>query len=207
MYNQALSVGQPHADTITILHAQSSRAKCAKVLHADGTTAQKVNPGSLFLFENYPLSDLADLHALLQKLQSDQRAFIIRGSLHPDRDLNQPQPRRLSHVEDKPHHWLCLDFDEIEAPPGLEPTDPASVALLVRERLPTEFHHSAFIIQWSSSAGTPKAGRLVKAHVWFWLATVASCASLKPWVASIGADPALFTPVQPHYTASTVFLD
>jgi putative DNA primase/helicase len=179
---------------------------CAKRLHADGRVAQKIYPGTMFEYQTHFLNNLSDLHRVLKKLEQNHHAFLIRGALQSKFSPGQPHFRRLSHVVDVPHHWLCLDLDELDAPPHLEPTDPQAAVWLIKQHLPAQFHGAAFILQWSSSAGTLKAGRRVKCHLWFWLDSKHTCAELRPWAKRIGADAAIFNPVQPHYTAAPVFV-
>lgn len=193
-------------DSITVLHAQEPWAFCAKRLNPDGTTTGKLRHSKLFRYEQYPLNDLADLYRLLVDLEGNRRAQVIRGGLRGGLDPNQAHARRNEFTVDVPHHWLCLDFDEQEAPPGMSPTDPSAAAWLVRERLPAPFRDAAFILQWSSTAGTAKAGRKIKCHLWFWLETKRTSAELRGWAESVGADAALFQQIQVHYTAAPVFV-
>lgn len=191
---------------ITVLHAQDPSARCAKLLNPDGTTADKQRPGKFFRYERHPVNDLADIQRLLLPLESNRRALVIRGDLRPELDPNRAYARTNANTVDVARHWLCLDLDEREAPPGTSPTDPRAAAWLVRELLPAPFHDAAFVLQWSSSAGTAKAGRKVKCHLWFWLETKHTSAELRGWAESVGADAALFQQIQIHYTAAPVFV-
>lgn len=68
--------------------------------------------------------------------------------------------------------------------------------------LPPEFRDAACVVQWSNSMGFKQG--LIRVHLWFWLDKAISDNEAKAWLQDYPVDPALYSPVQPHYTANPI---
>ncbi|MEO1174744.1 MAG: hypothetical protein AAFX94_22230, partial [Myxococcota bacterium] len=107
------------------------------------------------------------------------------------------------------HQWLCLDFDDVQAPEWLVPSDEESradaIMWAVERNLPATFHDASFYYRWSSSAGV-KPWTKLRLHLFFWLSRGVCDRSLKDYFSGWTAvDCALFKPVQPHFIAAPTF--
>jgi len=180
------------------------------------------NSGSRFKVEQHDISNLKELSSLLTTLEADHRRFIIRGIPHEATNLNQPVRRRLvrdtetnrneSPFIDSPQSWVMIDIDHIPTPEGTDLiNNPEAAVQYAISQLPEEFHHSSCHWQLSSSSGTKDSSEL-SVHLWFWLETPVSNYDLKEWSKKANQltgqkliDPALYNPVQPHYTAAPIF--
>ncbi|MFL9899253.1 AAA family ATPase [Paraburkholderia fungorum] len=118
--------------------------------------------------------------------------------------------RRGDFFEDRPLHMFLVDSDKFtpDADPLADPI--AAIQQFIRERMPPCFHGASFHSQPSSTAGLAKNKGKLKVHLWFWLKTPYYSQQLLAWAKEwAGAmpdslDPALYRPIQIHYTASPV---
>lgn len=194
-------------DFVTILTGWAGCVATKRML-PDGRKVDGGKPriGTLFTVREAPLTGLTDLHAVLVGLAADRASFVIRDRLKPDSGAG-PHARNRQTFEDVPHHWLMLDVDDAEAPARVDPASGAALEWWIATHLPVEFHDASYIYQWSSSAGTAAAGRRLKVHLWFWLATPVTSTALLPWAQVTGGlDSAILHRVQVHYTADPVFV-
>lgn len=158
------------------------------------------------------------LSTLMSELESNPYAFVIRGEPHPDTDISQ-RVRRMhrpdKNADDKiwfresdgGQRWVLIDYDKIKVGYPLDLIgDPGGEVEHLVGLLPDEFQDVSYHWQLSSSAGMSDEN-VLSAHVWFWLDRRVTNAELKAWADSIDApvDKALFTPSQPHFTATPVF--
>ena len=196
--------GSPHQDHITIL-VSATGTRMTKVIGPGGVQVAAPGRGTEFFVDERPLYGLADLYAALMEIASHSDRAIIRDRLKPGLLASTSHRRNRLTFDQVPHHWCMVDCDGIEALPGASPTDPYTVDWLVRNHLPPEFANARYIIQFSSSAGTAAAGRKIKVHLWFWLATPARSDALLGWAESCAVDPSVYRPVQIHFTADPIF--
>jgi hypothetical protein len=202
------------SDFVTIL--THSSLPLAKRWMPDGSVTP-YGEGKHFKTQERPLDSIADLSALLSKLEKAPRSCVIRGKYRGEEFSKATEPehkpglalRRLGVHDDAPHHWLLIDVDNfvpIGADPVLEPI--AAIAEYIGT-LPEEFRSASYHWQLSNSAGLPKNRGTLKAHLWFWSETPYTSARLKAWaeVYEIEIDKSLFGAVQPHYTAAPIFTD
>ena len=157
--------------------------------------------------------DIYDLSSKLLTLASDSRACVVRAGLAAG--VEPARMRRLLYSDGddqptlvrRPRRWLMVDFDNVPCPEGLDPaTDPEAAVAYLISLLPFEFADATAHWQFGSSQGF-KPG-LLSAHLWFWLDREIDDTDLERWAKqhkSIGIDPAVFRPVQVHYTAAPVF--
>jgi hypothetical protein len=183
----------------------------------DELTGETVKTGygnaRYFTARAVPLEDIYDLSAKLSKLEADTRAFVVRGEIAEGADTTRM--RRLLYPDGndqptlvrRPRRWVMFDFDNVPCPEGLHSaSDPEAAVAHLISLLPPEFAEATCHWQFGSSQGF-KPG-LLSAHLWFWLDREVADAELEGWAKqrrSIGIDPAVFRPVQPHYTAAPVF--
>lgn len=202
-------------DTLTILRHQSNLL--AKTWRADGTVAA-YDQAKFFTPATVPLAGIADLSAQLAKLEHDPHACVIRGVYRGDAHAAEAglapeggRVRRLLELfDDQPHHWVLVEIDAYE-PITADPVRDAVAAIdeYIATCLPDCFQGAAYHWQLSNSAGHATKDGVLKAHVWFWLATAYTSGQLKAWATAtaVELDDAVFNPVQIHYTAAPVFDD
>lgn len=199
-------------DFVTVL--THSSLPLAKRWQPDGTVTP-YGEGKHFKTQERPLDNIADLSALLSKLEKAPRSCVIRGKYRGEAFSKATEPehkpglalRRLGVHDDAPHHWLLIDVDNfvpIGADPVLEPI--AAIAEYIGT-LPEAFRSASYHWQLSNSAGLPKNRGKLKAHLWFWSETPYTSGRLKAWAEAyeIEIDKSLFSAVQPHYTAAPIF--
>ncbi len=216
----------PGRDSITVL--RSAGPLLAKSWTAEGIEAY----GSAWQYRSseHSVGSIAELYALLQKLERDPRACIIRGRYVGDEAaapiLVGVRDKRISdgkdatlkpgHVPrvgelfvDQPLHTLMIDVDDWRpeiTDPVLQPEKAAFE--FITTVLPGCFHDITFAWQLSGSAGAEKNAGVLKMHLWFFLKTPYNSAQLRAWAATVPSiDVGVFNPVQVHYTASPRFAD
>jgi len=176
--------------------------------------AESYQAGKYFEAEERPVHNVYDLARVLTDLQSDPRAFLVRGRLTKGRTDARRVRRQYLPVEAAfartDRQWLFIDLDDAPAPLWLNPAEPESlhqaVSWAVTTYLPAEFHGAACWYQWSSSAGCKPWG-VLRLHLAYWLNRPVCCPSVKAWLAPLPyLDGALYQPVQPHYVAAPRFL-
>ena len=177
------------------------------------------------------VSDIHQLSALLTELEEDPRQCIVRGGfvgrdtsdrmlprlLEADRnagkEAREPKPgftlRRGVLFPDRPLHMLMIDIDKFQPTLGDPVADPEmAIDEFIAMQLPAAFHDITYHWQLSCSAGSSGNERVLKAHVWFWLAVPRSSAEMYAWAeATPGVDKSLMHIVQVHYTAAPIFHD
>ena len=196
-------------DVITVLRARRGK-RLAKLICASGI----VDFDAAFRFDLFeqPVADLAALHRLLVVLLRRPDCAVVRGVvLNADRRMNV---RRLAYpdsesgdeatLRDVPHHWLALDMENVARPSDTPPGDLAACGALAIQRLPAAFHNAQCLIAASASHGLKPGVRL---RLWYWLDRPTTGSELKRWLQGAPADPSVFNPVQPIYTAAPVFAD
>lgn len=203
-------------DTLTLLRHPSKLL--AKTWRANGTVAP-YDQAKFFAPSSVPLAGIADLSAQLTRLELEPHACVIRGMYRGDDHAtgaglapeNGRVRRLLELFDDAPHHWVLIEIDSFE-PLTADPVRDAVAAIdeYITTCLPACFHGAAYHWQLSNSAGHASKAGVLKAHVWFWLATPYTSTQLKAWAKATGLagpvlDDAVFNPMQIHYTAAPVF--
>jgi hypothetical protein len=180
---------------ITILRTRGPLL--AKRWRADGGIDAYDSPRQ-FVFRSEPVAGVSDLHALLQRLQADPRACIIRGQPAAGVDPKAVVLRNLDTFEDQPSHLFMVDVDRFEG------TVEEFVATL-----PECFQDASFVWQLSGSHGHPSKGAGLRAHCWFWLETALTCAQAEAWAKQWlpQADCVVHRAVQVNYCAAPVMDD
>lgn len=174
------------------------------------------------------IETIDDLSEIIQSTEDEPEWFAIRGELRSRQVCVEGVNRQYLEKNDFPHwmepvdgqNWVMVDIDGMGAPQWfLEGAgDLEMLANWTRDQLPECFRGVSFHYHYSSSAGLKRVGDelyelgfdTVRIHLWFILDRYVCSQSIRRWMkrnasASIPMDPALYNPVQPHYTADPIF--
>jgi hypothetical protein len=177
---------------------------------------QDYDSGMHFAPTEVTVASLDELHDLLDQLQHDPRAFIVRGALTPEvretlartpnrkfRRLKVAQGHDPALLVEVPRPWVMIDIDAFDLLPGeslvADPEGPIRRA--IETLLPEPFQCADVVWQLSSSAGLRPG--VLKLHAWFWLTRPVTGDELKRLLPR-PIDPAPFDWIQIHYTASPI---
>ncbi|UIP88229.1 primase-helicase family protein [Pseudomonas phenolilytica] len=203
------------SDTLAVL--RHSNLHLAKTWLADGEISA-YGDGKQFSLEPVEVGDIFGLSELLQRLERDKHACVIRGRYVGDelaKERTAPEDyrrgkvlRRKTHFDDQPLHSVLIEVDDFEpttADPILEPA--LAVEEFIQSSLPDPFLCASYHWQLSNSAGWRKNVGKLKVHIWFWLSEPRTSAELKEWAGAVGlpADTSVFDSIQVHYTSAPVF--
>ena len=176
--------------------------------------------GWRFRVRLHTVTGIHELYALLQSVEADPYAFLVRALPKPS--IRQPSIRldkgtwlrRRKSGEDAPfmatpQPWLCADFDKIALPLGLDPLqDLDAVIAWLLAQLPPELRGVTCVVQTSSSYGLRQD--VVSFHLWYWLNRGMGYDELKRWAVisfldDLPLDIACLRDVQPLYVARPAF--
>ena len=208
---------------VTVLRTVGN-ARATKRWKWDAATAQwskiSYEAGAWFLPREYRVSNLAELVAVLDRVQHDERAFVVRGALRPNAatalaENPDHRIRRRKHTKggidpslaEVPRRWIMIDIDNWPLPgwgrtwwtiQKRRSTPP------IHELLPNAFHDAECWWQLSSSAGF--AAGFLKVHLFFWISEPADNSHIKLVLEqhAPGVDRAPFNAAQPHYVAAPI---
>ena len=165
-----------------------------------------------------------DFFDQMEELNRNPYAFIVRG--HPSKTTDlECDVRRIVRNDGTgtlvfaSRRWVTLDIDGIPAgdtgilPSEFDPTNPELSILEVIDLLPGVFQNVSCHWRYSSSMGFK--GDTVRCHLSFVLDVPVSDDDLRRYFNTFNesfvqvhgrrlVDPALFNPIQPHYTAAPV---
>ena len=214
----------PTSATIVVLRCeragrgQQECYRAAKTFYRrkDGSTGkQDFSLGWRFRVRLHTVTGIHELYALLQRLEADPYAFLVRALPKPSIRLDKGMwLRRRKSGEDAPfmaipQPWLCADFDKVALPPGLDPVQAldAVIAWLLAQ-LPPELRGATCVVQTSSSYGLRQD--VVSFHLWYWLNRGMGYDELKRWAVisfldDLPLDIACLRDVQPLYVARPAF--
>lgn len=208
----------PARDRITILRCAGSLV-LTKIHTPCGDEGDKPPRAKWFTPESGEVGNLTELYRLLDRLRAERNACILRGQfVGAEHAAAMPEVggeavycastkrvRRLSDLfRDEPAHWLAMDIDGWNGS-SVDPVEDPVTAIgeWIDTHLPAPFHDVSVVWQLSASAGI-KPG--LHAHLWYWLATPATCAQLKAWAtANGGLDVSMYERARIHYTADPLF--
>lgn len=227
--SQGIEGGKQTTDASNLAHPLSP-AKKLTVLRAIGSQVlakiwvgskngqpviQQFDEPRNFAVEPSPtVHNIDDLARELDRLASMRHHCVIRGEFVGE-DRAQPQEypgyhRRLKvNFEEVPRHWVMFDVDGFEDRSwSATRDDPVpQIEKFIRKVLPECFWDVTYYWRLSGSAGKLGHESLLKAHIWFWLATPYDGLQLLAWrqLRAIAVDEAVFRTVQIHYTADPIF--
>lgn len=188
-------------DCVSVLTAKVPQTKRFK-----NGNKLRIKPAYLWIGSDEAINNLQELHSLLVELQIQPNSVIIRGRFNGDGDSRQPHRRLTELYDDIPHHWFCVDVDDIPLE-EIDAADAVSQHQVIVKNIP-ELQGAPCIFQFSASAGLSDKGK-IKAHLWFWNKRKLSSKEVKRVFADHKqlVDLALFNAVQIHYTAQPIFVE
>lgn len=205
---------QENSCSLTILISTERGRVATKRLtgKADGSIEKRSAAAIIWWQVRYAeLADADDLLKLLRELASLPRCCVVRAKLVDG--ANSERTRKLLHDDgaspatfhEVPLEWVCFDFDDVEAPPLLDPLDPYEAGAHLRDLLPEAFRDAACVVQATSSCGLGDPGKL-RYRLWFLLDRPLMGAEVEAWVGRVaGLDPATLRPSNLIYTATPIF--
>ena len=197
-------------DNLTILRTDKIAAKRIFLDENDQPVVGRAERSLLFDVETASVDGLHAIHGWLQQLQDDPHRIIIRGQLiegRPNERVRRtfrPQNGEPGNFAAVARRWVMIDIDQIPLPAEWKDVNryAAEIVQHAISQLPPEFHGVACAYQWSGSMGF-KEGQ-IRLHLWFWLDRPVHDSELKAWLVGHPVDLALFSSVQPHFTANPV---
>jgi hypothetical protein len=162
-------------------------------------------------WEPKSLNDIADLVAVLRPLRTH---YVVRGRLNAVGRALVSAGRRIRRchttdtvpdppIDDCPQNWVMADVDSYVVPSGMALGSATLIRHVIYDLLPVEFHDVACVWTLSSSCGLTT--RLLKCHLWFWLAGAITSEVMRRTLRQRSrVDAGVCTPSQPHYTADPI---
>jgi hypothetical protein len=213
------------ADTVTVLRAMDGRLLTKLWTRVgDKLLETAYDKAWRFIATEHRVSNVRDLGEFIQNISADPHSAIVRGMIadgaNPNNILRRARPRRgaAPTLLPKRRRWVGLDLDMISCPDGIDPLfEPDATVEHAISLLPPAFHEVTCFWQFTSGHGLKPGIRL---RLWYWLNRLTSDEELRRWlgerVQQDGVprrqwprrwpiDPALFNPIQLHYTATPIF--
>jgi hypothetical protein len=223
--NTPVTAGVVSQDTVTVLRAKGGRVLTKRWRRVRGRLQEEsYDNAQRFCGTEHPVTNIHDFGELIQQTSADPQLAIVRGVIADGVDRNDMLRRALPRgaipatLLPKARWWLGLDLENIPCPPGTDPvSEPEAIVAHVIALLPPVFGKVTCFWQFTSGHGLKPGIRL---RLWFWLSRPASDEELRQWlgerVPQDGAppqewprrwpiDPALFNPIQLHFTAAPIF--
>lgn len=174
--------------------------------------------GGWFYAQTVAALGIGGLFRFLTHMSTTPAAFVVRGGVRADVDLNRAIQRRFKHPEGgndlvaTPRNWVALDLDDVAVPAPLGRGDHfRAAAAHVRDRLlPDAFHGVRCVVTATTKSGLRGDG-LARMRLWFALNRHVYDDPLRQWAketvlaTGIGLDPAVMGTNQPIYTARPTF--
>ena len=211
-----MTAADPIADTVTILRTVSHRLLMAKqfTIAANGQVVKRdYSNAATFRVEEAPAGGINDLFRILQRVERDPSACVIRGKPIEGTNLaatSRKKQENGGNFADVLRHWVMLDLDRVTIPAATSVLEePESVARLVVDLIAShvpELEGVSSVVHFSSSAGlgdmadaevaagmpprwkgVAKPSNVVGAHAWFWLARPVTGAELDRWHHAVNA--------------------
>lgn len=164
----------------------------------DGEWRTEAYPGGyLYHWAKCDVSDIVSLSSALCEIEQNPEWFVVRGEpITRAGKVRRVYKGEGASFREVDRQWLCIDIDGM-------PADTIEDAIA---QLPEYFRGVAVHYQYSSSYGV-KPGSM-RVHLWYWLDRPVCSYSLRAWAKPIPyVDAMLYNPVQPHYTATPIFVD
>jgi hypothetical protein len=193
---------QSKATTLTALAADDGKiATKTHVWWDEKWETAGYTAGFMFRHWTRELKGLDDLGFALEKLSVQPGMFAIRGNVKAGapETIQRTYKAEGSWIEDVDKMWLCIDIDGQPADPNRDHVEQA-IALM-----PEWLQEADCIWRFSSSHGIKPANQL-RLHLWYFLTRPVGNNALRHWARPLPIDGALYQPVQPHYTATPIFI-
>jgi P4 family phage/plasmid primase-like protien len=196
--------------TLLTCNAPNTIATKTFIKQSDGTVIKKgYNAGMLFKHSEEPIKSLRDIEKLFLKIENIPNTFAIRGKSKEDAAevVHRRIHGELAAFDAALHRWTILDIDKIICPDFIITVED-KIKWIVQQ-LPDVFHGADCVCKLSSSYGLDKKSNSFSGHLAFMLDRPCSDVELKAYFKGYNSpvDVALFSPVQPHYTAKPIFVD
>lgn len=176
-------------------------------------------------FNEVAISDIYDLHALVEKYSWKSRCCFARGKISEEaydvktrgykirRIVNEKVENGVVYkptIIDYPKNWIMLDIDNFKTPKNCKLHISSHRDMAVESFVKTlheSFHNTSYICQFSN--GMFFNSNKIKAHLWFMLDEAYDGQTLKPWFEKNceGVDKCIFRPAQILYTANPKFVN
>lgn len=203
--------------TVTILTCKKNKIATKQIFVKENGDIEKrqFSAGTLFKHEARSTTCLTDLANILEELLDQPHKFVIRGAAKSSageivrRKTNDPGAA----FNPFPRPYVMLDIDKQECPAYFDAVNnPEEIVEWIIAGLPSPFKKASCYWRFSSSQNVPskigeKPQSTISAHLWFWLDRHISDKELKCFFKANPAkvDTALFSAVQPHFTARPIF--
>jgi hypothetical protein len=193
--------------------------------HGDQTVIKSQAGHLRFKSEQVQINDIYSLAEVLQELEKNPNAAVLRGMLSEEADQNKHYRRKWGRRSDgtgayleSDHRWVMLDMDSVPLDMvGIDPVvDPEGCALAVVGLLPPAWHDASFYWQYGSSQGFKEDGS-VSLHLWFWLDCECSDIDIRRYFSTANdalkvgenldrsiIDISIFDSIQLHFTAAPI---
>ena len=178
-----------------------------------------------YSFKEVAISDIYDLHALVEKYSWQRNCCFARGKITEsayDIQTRGYKIRRLIKekveegitykptIMDYPKSWIMLDIDDFKTPNDCKLNIKSHREQAVESFINTlheSFHNTSYVCQFSN--GMFFNSKKIKAHLWFMLSEAYDGEMLKPWFQKHceGVDKCIFRPAQILYTANPAFVN
>src|SRR3712207_3373187 len=111
------------ADTITVLRPCNGQSLAkAYTIASNGKVVKRDFPDVAMYRVTLEQADGIDsLHRLLERIERDPTACVIRGQPNAGADLNRARRKKAENggvFADVPRRWLMVDLDKVPLPPG-----------------------------------------------------------------------------------------
>lgn len=156
-------------------------------------------------------SDYPALLGIISKATRVPKACIISGAPRNELSLQDCVVRRYlgetAPFDEVPRSWVAFDIDDMEVP---DADDHETLVGYALERFPEPFASASVVYQWTSKQSVQRPRNLLRLRLWFLLSDPVLPSCWRGWARSyakeLHVDPALYNPVQPHYTATPEFI-
>jgi hypothetical protein len=194
---------------------------CTKQIKKGKTISHRVAKNFNFAVRTFDTPN--EFFNQMEKLQKAPYCFVVRGHPTKSTDLSCDVRRILRKTGDGtvaavPRQWVALDIDGLPTDSGIlshdfDPEDPVTTIHDIIDLLPQVFQDTS--CHWRYSSSTGFKGKSVSCHLSFVLDVPVSDEDLKRYFQTFNesfmqifgrrlVDPALFNPIQPHYTAAPI---
>jgi hypothetical protein len=183
------------------------------------------NFSKYYNFNEVAISDIYDLHSLVEKYAWKRNYCFVRGKVTESaydlktkgykirRLINEKVEEGITYkptIIDYPKKWIMLDIDDYKTPSNCNLQIKSHRELAVESFIKTlheSFHDTSYICQFSN--GMFFNSKKIKAHLWFMLSEAYDGNTLKPWFEKHckGVDKCIFRPAQILYTANPYFVN